>query len=190
MVSTIRSGETTVGSYATVAAPVMRFTFAVATPGVRSSVRCTRPLHAAQVIPVTGMVQDSVGGVSVSDIVSLGVLRDDAAAQHAHAARELVGPLAGREAHRSGSMGRQIGANPEVGNDDLLRARVGLVAVELELNRHTGPDPNDRRGRTPPFTSTRTRCTPFAPTVAPPTTPRPARKKYQLTHTTPGEAER
>jgi len=31
-------------------------------------VRCTRPLHAAQVIPVTGIVQDSLGDVSVSDI--------------------------------------------------------------------------------------------------------------------------
>jgi hypothetical protein len=54
------------GSYATVAAPVMRFTLAEATPSVRSSVRCTRPLHAAHVMPITGMVQDSLGVANVS----------------------------------------------------------------------------------------------------------------------------
>src|SRR5690242_17465985 len=61
MVSTSRSGDVTVGSYATVAPPVIRFTFADRTPSARSSERCTRPLQAAQVIPATGMVHDSVG---------------------------------------------------------------------------------------------------------------------------------
>jgi hypothetical protein len=46
-------GEIRAGSYATVAEPVIRFTFAVETPGVFSSDRCIRALQAAQVIPVT-----------------------------------------------------------------------------------------------------------------------------------------
>jgi hypothetical protein len=41
------------------------------TPSVRSSVRCTRLLHAAQVMPVTGMVHDSRGAVIVSVTLNL-----------------------------------------------------------------------------------------------------------------------
>ena len=49
----------------------MRFTLADATPVVCSRARCTRALQAAQVMPVTGMVQDSVGGARVSGMVGL-----------------------------------------------------------------------------------------------------------------------
>jgi hypothetical protein len=38
---------------------VIRLTFAAATPGARSSERCTRALQEAHVIPVTGMVARS-----------------------------------------------------------------------------------------------------------------------------------
>jgi hypothetical protein len=46
----------------------MRLTLADATPGVFSSARCTRPLQAAHVIPVTGMVQDSAGDAGASGV--------------------------------------------------------------------------------------------------------------------------
>jgi hypothetical protein len=48
------------GSKSTVADPVIRFTLAELTPGVRSRVRWTLALQAAQVMPVTGMVAESV----------------------------------------------------------------------------------------------------------------------------------
>jgi hypothetical protein len=54
MASTSRSGEVVSASKRTVAAPVIRFTLALLTPGAFSSARCTRPLHAAQVMPETG----------------------------------------------------------------------------------------------------------------------------------------
>ncbi len=50
---------TPAGSYETVAEPVIRFTLADLTPGVRSSARWMRALHAAQVIPWTGIVQEA-----------------------------------------------------------------------------------------------------------------------------------
>jgi hypothetical protein len=68
MLSTSCAGVVTAGSYATVAAPVIRLTLADDTPPVCSSVRCTRPLQAAHVMPVTGMVQDSEDGDRVSGI--------------------------------------------------------------------------------------------------------------------------
>src|SRR5882724_824678 len=58
--STRRSGRMAPGSNATVASPVIRLTEAELTPGVRSSERCTRPLQAAQVMPVTGIVQTAL----------------------------------------------------------------------------------------------------------------------------------
>src|SRR6266498_1279621 len=56
MTSTSRSSRVAAGSKATVAWPVIRFTDADLTPGVRSSERCTRPLQAAQVMPATAIV--------------------------------------------------------------------------------------------------------------------------------------
>ena len=63
---------TVAGLYDTVAEPVIRLTFAPLTPGVRSSVRCTRALHAAQVMPCTGIVSSLVCGVRVAVMLSLG----------------------------------------------------------------------------------------------------------------------
>src|SRR5262245_66288239 len=57
MTCTSWSGAIACGSKATVASPVIRFTVAALTPAARSRDRCTLPLQAAQVIPVTGMVQ-------------------------------------------------------------------------------------------------------------------------------------
>src|SRR5690348_10671141 len=99
MVSTSRSGDVTVGSYATVAPPVIRFTFADRTPSARSSERCTRPLQAAQVIPATGMVHDSVG--SAGAVVVMGLLPglgDEGATHHSHPAGEFVRTGRRREA--------------------------------------------------------------------------------------------
>jgi hypothetical protein len=49
----------------------MRFTLAPLTPGVRSSVRCTRALQAAQVMPCTGMVSSVEREVLVAVMLSL-----------------------------------------------------------------------------------------------------------------------
>jgi hypothetical protein len=59
MVSTSRAGLVAIGSYSTVAEPVIRLTFTALTPGVASNLRCTVPLQPAQVMPETGMVQVS-----------------------------------------------------------------------------------------------------------------------------------
>src|SRR4051795_8930019 len=106
----------------------MRLTFAELTPADRSSERCTRPLHAAQVIPVTGMVHDTAGA-RVSAISGASRLGDDGASYHAHAAGELVAPFGRGEAHASGPMRRQEGADAEVGQHHLLRAAARLVPV-------------------------------------------------------------
>ena len=55
-------------------------------------------------------------------------------------------PLAGREAHRRGSMGREKRANSEGRKDDLLGTGIGLVAVEIEADGRAGTDANYRGG--------------------------------------------
>src|SRR5687768_15830873 len=56
MAVTSLSASVAAGSNSTVALCIIRFTAAVSTPGSFSSARCTRPEHAAQVIPETGIV--------------------------------------------------------------------------------------------------------------------------------------
>src|SRR5262249_5418893 len=68
MTSVSASGDVFEGSNPIVACSVIRFTFALSTPGACSSARCTRALHAAHVMPVTLIVADEDEGATVIPI--------------------------------------------------------------------------------------------------------------------------
>ena len=108
--------------------------------------RCTRPLQAAQVMPVTGMVQDS-GRCGVSVCVMAGRSCSAMIVPRTMPMPQVNSWVPGErgEGHRRRAVGRQVGADPEVGNHDFLGAGIGLVAVEVEPDRSAGPHANDGR---------------------------------------------
>src|SRR5436190_8166287 len=104
----------------------MRLTAALVTPGAAASARCTLAWHAAQVMPSTGRTTFSVPEVPViSDLLS-----DDGAVQHAHAARKLVPAGRDRELQDGLRVRWHRSADPEIRDDDFIRARVVFLAIE------------------------------------------------------------
>src|SRR5687768_16345939 len=134
MTCTSPSGVVAAGSNVTVAVAVIRFTDASRTPGVFSSVRCTRLLHAAQVMPETRMLQVSL-------------IHDDLAPDHPHPAGELVhSTRQWRELDGGGPAGWEEAPDSEIGDHDLLGAARVIHSVELEVDTAAGTNPHDRRG--------------------------------------------
>src|SRR5687768_15794764 len=135
----------------------MRLTAASATPGCFCSVRCTRDWHAAQVIPLTGMRIVSVPSPLVARVsrtpgfalvlmVGPSVLRDDGAAEHAHAAHELVAARLRRRDLDGGLLPRREEAtDSEVGEDDFLQAAGRVLPVEDEAHGRACLHPHLRR---------------------------------------------
>ena len=156
----------------TVAEPVMRLTFAPLTPAVVSSERCTLPLHAAQLIPDTGMVHWPAGARSRSSCFD-----HQPAMDHPHAAGEFVAP--GLVGVKSTGVVWWAGRNERMPKSGNTTSSVQLFVSFLKNSRRTGRPARTftTAGEYPPLTSIRTRCGPVPSAAAATAAPRPARKK-------------
>src|SRR5712691_5364626 len=134
MVSTSASGFTECSSYVTVALLSIRLTFASVTPGLPARADCTRLWHAAQCIPVTGIVI----------FVAISVVHDEFRMKHRHPAADV---------ERAGGVRREFDGCPlergevatdvEGADDDFFGAARRLLTIEDQANWDCALHSND-----------------------------------------------
>src|SRR5213078_4169470 len=134
------------------------------TPAASPSAACTVAAQEAQLIPSMGRTIRALLMELVrrrrGPPIGGGGLHDKEALQHVHAAAEAeFARLFWSELDGRGLKRRKRGVDAEVLEHHALRAIRRLVAVELEPHGLAGPH-HDGIGGVPPFTSTRTSCTP------------------------------